>query len=52
MTFAATIFTLSPQKPLPVRGGGGEGCATVDRCANPQSSQTHPSIPSLKGGEV
>ena len=32
-------------KPLPVRGGVGEG-----RVA-PEASNTHPSIPSLKGGE-
>lgn len=46
MTFAATILLLYQSKPLPVRGGVGEGRST------PAMSNTHPSIPSLKGGEV
>ncbi len=52
MTFAATILTHQSQKPLSVRGGVGEGRSVLEAGASSRMSYTHPSIPSLKGGEV
>ncbi|VVT13528.1 tRNA (guanosine(37)-N1)-methyltransferase TrmD [Erythrobacter sp. EC-HK427] len=39
-------------KPLPLGEGVGDGGSTVAVGATPSTSHTHPSIPSLKGGEA
>ncbi len=46
MTFTATILTLSVTKPLPLGEGVGDGGSPL------LTVSTHPSIPSLTGGEV
>ena len=42
----------SVTKPLPLGEGVGDGGSASEGCSTPPASNTHPSIPSLKGGEV